>query len=216
MAKKIGLVSASFLGLTSIIGSGWLFASYRAAQVAGPASILSWVIAMIVIALLAFCLVEIAVRFPIRGLSAAIPSLTHNKYFGFPFAIANWLGIVAVIGLEAEAVIQYGVTLVPSVRPQFFNHGELTVMGDSLVIILVIAFTGLNFWGARLMVRVNNTLSILKVIVPIVVALAIIFVAFHPSNFTYDKGGLCRTVLGRFLRLSSILALLLLLTVSRR
>ena len=44
MTKKIGLVSATFLGLTSIVGSGWLFAAYRAAQVAAPAAIFAWII----------------------------------------------------------------------------------------------------------------------------------------------------------------------------
>ena len=82
MNKKIGLASASFLGLTTILGSGWLFAPYRTAQLAGPAAMFSWVIAMFVIMLLSLCLVEVVGRYPIRGLSAVIPFLTHNKYFG--------------------------------------------------------------------------------------------------------------------------------------
>ena len=188
MAKKIGLVSATFLGLTSILGSGWLFAAYRAAQVAGPAAIFAWIIAMVMIALLAFCLIEVVSRYPIRGLSAVIPFLTHNKHFGFPFAIANWLGVVAVVGLEAEAVVQYLIHLVPTWSPQLFSHGHFTTLGDLLAIGLVIVFTLLNFWGARMMTRVNNVLSVLKLIIPIVVGLAVIGVAFHPAHFSIQQG----------------------------
>ena len=186
MNKKIGLLSASLLGLTSIIGSGWLFASYRAAQVAGQAAIFSWIIGMLAIALLAFCLIEVVSRYPIRGLSAVIPFLTHNKHFGFPFAIANWLGIVAVIGLEAEAVVQYVIQLIPQWNNILFFNGQLTPSGEFLTIILVILFTLVNFWGARMMTRVNNILSILKIIIPIIVALALIATAFHPNRFTFN------------------------------
>ena len=50
--KTIGLLSATGLGISSIIGSGWLFAPYQASVVAGPASILSWIIAAVIICLL--------------------------------------------------------------------------------------------------------------------------------------------------------------------
>ena len=99
--KTIGLLSATGLGISSIIGSGWLFAPYQASVVAGPASILSWIIAAVIICLLGLCFSEIAALYPRRGLSAIIPTLSHNKHFAFPFAIANWLGVVAVISLEA-------------------------------------------------------------------------------------------------------------------
>ena len=182
--RSIGLMSAVFLGISSIIGSGWLFAPYKAAQVAGPASIYSWIIGAAVISLLAMCFAEVSGIYPRRGLSAIIPTLSHNRFFGFPFAVANWLGIVAVIALEATATIQYLINLFPNLESLFFNHSQLTLPGSGLALILIFLFCLANFWGASVLAKTNNIFTILKVIVPLVTALMIISVAFHSKNFT--------------------------------
>ena len=44
LKRQIGPVALLFTGITGIVGSGWLFASLYAAQLAGPAAILSWCI----------------------------------------------------------------------------------------------------------------------------------------------------------------------------
>ncbi len=181
--KIIGVTSATALGISSIIGSGWLFAPYRAAAVAGPAAILSWVIGATIVILLGLCFAEIAALYPSRGLSAIIPTLSHNIYFAFPFAIANWLGIVAVIALEADATIEYLINLFPHLRPPLFIHHELTLFGDSFSIVLVILFSLLNFWGAKTLVKTNNIFAVIKVIVPVFIGIAILVTAFHAKNF---------------------------------
>lgn len=182
--KNIGLVSATFLGISCVIGSGWLFSTYKTAAIAGPSALLTWVVSGAIMLLLALCFAEVASLYPKRGLSAIIPSLSHNKFFGFPFAIANWLGIVAVIGLEADATIQYLMNLTPNLKPYLYSNDQLTWAGNSLSIILVLAYCLVNYWGAKALTKANNILSILKVLVPIVTALVFISVAFHPANFT--------------------------------
>ena len=182
--KIIGLTSATALGISSMIGSGWLFAPYRAAAVAGPASLISWFIGAVIVILLGLCFAEIAALYPRRGLSAIIPTLSHNIYFAFPFAIANWLGIVAVIALEADATIEYLINLFPHIRNILFINTQLTLYGDSFSILLVILFSLLNFWGAKTLVKTNNIFAIIKIVIPTFIGIAIIITAFHPTNFT--------------------------------
>jgi amino acid transporter len=182
--KKIGLISATFLGVSSIIGSGWLFAPYKTAQIAGPLAIITWVIGAGIILLLAFCFSEVAVRYPRRGLSAIVATLTHNEYFGFPFAIANWLGIVAVIALEADATVEYLITLSPTLTPIFFESGVLTFYGELLSAGLVFIYALTNYWGVQSLVKTNNILSVIKVFIPVITAIVIMSVAFHTENFT--------------------------------
>src|SRR3990167_204865 len=181
---KIGLFSSIFLGVTSILGSGWLFAPFRSAAVAGPAALFSWLIGAALVILLSYCLAEIASVFPKRGLTAIIPTLSHNKFFGFPFAIANWLGIVAVIGLEADSAVPYLMNLTPSLKSSLFENCQLTLLGNSFSVGLVIFYCMVNFWGAKLLTKTSNILTIVKIVVPIVSALIIISFAFHPHNFT--------------------------------
>lgn len=182
--KTIGLVSATALGISSIIGSGWLFAPYQASVIAGPASLISWVIAAIIISILGLAFSEIASLYPRRGLSAIIPTLSHNKHFAFPFAIANWLGIVAVIALEADATTEYLINLAPTLKPLLYQHGELTLTGDLFAIFLVLGFSTMNWWGASTLVKANNLFAALKVIIPVFIGIAILLSAFHPANFT--------------------------------
>lgn len=182
--KSIGLSSAIFLSVSSILGSGWLFSAYKSSQVAGPAALISWIIGAILFILLAMCFSEVAALYPRRGLTAIIPTLSHNRYFGFPFAIANWLGIVAVIALEADATIQYLINISPSLEPLLFSNHHLTIVGNSLSISLVLLFCLANYWGAKTLIKSNNIFAILKIIIPLITALIIISAAFHPKNFT--------------------------------
>lgn len=183
-AKKIGLFSAIGLGISAIMGSGWLFAPYKASVIAGPADILAWIMGGLVLCLLGLCFSEIATIYPKRGLSAIIPVLSHNKYFAFPFAIANWLGIVAVIPLEADATIQYLMTIIPSIEPYLFQHNQLTLNGDMFSIVLVILFSLVNYWGVSTLVKTNNVFAVIKVLIPITIGIAIISAGFHWENFS--------------------------------
>ncbi len=182
--KKMGLLSATFLGISSIIGSGWLFAPYNAAKVAGPAAMFSWLIGAGIVLLLALCFAEIAALYPKRGLSAIIPTLSHNKYFGFPFAVANWLGVIAVIGLEAVGTIQYLINLFPHLTSIFYQHQQLTNSGVALASALIVIFCLLNYWGTQLLTKTNNILSIIKIIIPVMTGLIIIGWSLHPNQFT--------------------------------
>ena len=51
--RSIGFWGLMFVSLGSIIGSGWLLGALYAAQAAGPASIISWVLAGAMLAVLA-------------------------------------------------------------------------------------------------------------------------------------------------------------------
>ena len=64
---KIGLFSAIMLALNSLIGSGWLFGSGSAAQIAGPAAILSWILGAVIIISIALTYVELGSMFPESG-----------------------------------------------------------------------------------------------------------------------------------------------------
>ncbi len=182
--KKIGLMPALFIGISSILGSGLLFVPYRAAMIAGPAAIIAWLFCGGLILLLALCMAELTVLYPKRGLAAIIPTISHNKFFGFPFAIANWLGVVAVIGLEADASIQYLINLLPNTKPYLYAGEQLTLTGNMLSIFLVVIYCLINYWGIKAFVKANNIIAVLKIVVPIVISLVIIGVAFHPQNFT--------------------------------
>ena len=57
--RDVGRVGLLFVCMGSIIGSGWLFAGLTAAQVAGPAVIISWVLGAVIMIILALVHAEL-------------------------------------------------------------------------------------------------------------------------------------------------------------
>lgn len=91
------LFSAIAIGVGSIVGSGWLFASYYAAKFAGPISILSWIIGAVLSLALALLLAEVATIYQETGLFSRLLTITHNRDYGFIVASSNWFSMVSSI-----------------------------------------------------------------------------------------------------------------------
>src|SRR5215467_8086204 len=53
LKREMGLIGATWASVTSLIGSGWLFGSWKGAYSAGTSAILAWVIGGIAIIILA-------------------------------------------------------------------------------------------------------------------------------------------------------------------
>ncbi len=186
--QKIGLISATFIGISSIIGSGWLFAPYIAAKTTGGGALVSWVIGAFIIFLLGMIVSEIASLYPRRGLTAIIPTISHNKFYGFPFAISNWLGLVAVIALEASASVEYLVYIVPQYKDLFFADNELTLYGQLIAIAFIFFYALMNYWGATLLTKVNNIIIVFKLFVPLLTSVLVIYFAYDSANFVAHGG----------------------------
>lgn len=186
----LGLWSLVCLGVSSIIGSGWLFSAYKTAKYAGGGAIFVWLAGAVVILLLALIIAEISTLYPKVGLFGRVLAISHNKDMGYITALANWFGTVAVIPTEAMATIQYLAKAVPDWNPYLFLNEDLTSTGLLIVTGLVGVYALLNFWGARYLARSNNILTFFKVLVPVITSVAIIYTVFHPGNFTAVGGTL--------------------------
>ncbi len=105
--RRMGTFALMMVGLGSMIGSGWLFGAWRAAQIAGPAAIISWIIGMIVILFIALSYSELGSMFPEAGGMVKYTQYSHGSFIGFIAGWANWIAIVSVIPVEAVASVQY-------------------------------------------------------------------------------------------------------------
>jgi len=107
--RNLGAWPLMLTGLGSIIGSGWLFGAGRAAHVAGPAAIFTWIIGAVVILAIALTYAELGAMFPESGGMVRYARYSHGSLVGFVAAWANWIAIVTVIPVEAEASKDDGV-----------------------------------------------------------------------------------------------------------
>lgn len=183
LKNQVSLFSAIAIGVGSIVGSGWLFASYYAAQYAGPIVIASWVIGAVLALLLALLLAEVATMYQETALFSRLLTITHNKDCGFLIAISNWFCMVAIAPSEATATTQYLGHLFPKISEMLFQNDILTITGAFVVCGIIMIYAVLNFWGIKTLARANNSLTTVKMVVPALIGIIFMFAAFHPENF---------------------------------
>jgi amino acid transporter len=186
LRREVGLIGAIWASETSIIGSGWLFASMGAAVIAGAASIYGWLIGGFCVIILALIHAELGGMYPVAGGTARFPHLAYGSVAGISFGFFSWLQAVTVAPIECFAVMQYASYYWPGL----YNpaKGVTTASGFIWTVVLMAIFTVLNFLAVRLFARVNNTITWWKVAIPIL-TIIIFFFKFHPGNFTAGPGG---------------------------
>jgi amino acid transporter len=186
LRREVGLIGAIWASETSIIGSGWLFASMGAAVLAGAASIYGWLIGGFCVIILALVFAELGGMYPVAGGTGRFPHLAFGSVAGISFGFFSWLQAVTVAPIECFAVMQYASYYWPGLYNS--SKGVTTTSGFLWTILLMAVFTMFNFLAVRLFARVNNTITWWKVAIPIL-TIIIFFFKFHPGNFTAGPGG---------------------------
>src|SRR5882672_4767419 len=194
LQRSVGFYGLMFVSLGSIIGSGWLLGALNAAQVAGPASILSWVLAASMLALLALTYAELGATYPVAGGAARFPYYSHGPIVGFTAGWVSWLQAVFVPAIEVLAVITY-VNSVGWVNQQFNminkvgdSAGLLNQLGLVVAIVLMVLFTTINLAGAKFLSDSNVIVVIWKTAVPILAVAVVAGLQFNPANFHAGGG----------------------------
>ncbi|MEY8701764.1 APC family permease [Francisella philomiragia] len=187
--KKMSLFSAVLIGTTCMVGSGWLFSAQLTAKNAGNWAFLAWILAALIVVMIALCLGKVVSLYPVRGATTRSSAISHNSIFAMPFAFANWFGIVVVISSEALATTQY-LSGVKSMQ-WLMSDGVLTTAGMTFALAVLFVYLVINFYGVKLLARVNNAITVFKMAVPFIIV--IIFIAYalihssdHVSMFSED------------------------------
>ncbi len=180
--NKISLFSATALSATSMVGSGWLFSAQLNAKIAGNYSFLSWILAALFVMSIGLCLSQVVSIYPVRGATTRSSALSHNEIFGMPFAFANWFGVMTVIATEAQATTQYLASAINNTT--LIDTNGLTMYGKLFAFMLLLVYLIVNFYGVKLLARVNNTITILKIFTPLFTITLLLIAKFDTTNFT--------------------------------
>jgi amino acid transporter len=186
--RDVGAIALMFTGLGSIIGSGWLFGAWRAAQLAGPGAVYAWIIGAVVILFVAFTYAELGAMFPESGGSVRYGHYSHGTLVGFVAGWAAWIAIVSVIPVEAEASVQYMSSWPWAWAHALYVHaangqGVLSVAGLLISAVLVVIYFLVNFWSVKVFADTNSAITFFKLVVPAATAIALMGSGFHAENF---------------------------------
>ncbi|MBI0375530.1 APC family permease [Streptomyces albiflaviniger] len=167
----------------TMMGSGWLLASYYAAQVAGPLAIVSWTIAGVATMLVGLVYSHLGVAWPLAGGNVRWPRLTSGPFVGAVIGWAAFVQISVATPGEATAILQY----ISQWWPAVFRNGHLTTLGLFVAVAVLALFVVLNFFGVLLMARLNNVLTAFKLIIPALAVVLFIYSGFDSGNI--EAGG---------------------------
>jgi amino acid transporter len=184
LRKTLGYWSLVATGLGSVIGSGWLFSAMYAAQAAGPASLIAWVIGGLLMLAVALVFAELGIAHPESGGLVRYPLYTNGRLAA---SIVGWSMWVCYLGnppTEAAGVVQYASSYLPGL----YHDKQLTGAGIAVSVGLMAVFVLVNYFGVQLFARTNNVVTAIKVLIPTTTVVLLIASGFDGSNITGHGG----------------------------
>ncbi len=166
LKREIGLFGATALGIGAIIGSGIFIVTGIVAGIAGPAMIISVVIAGIISLFSALSIAELSAYMPVEGGTYAFARKLISPFAGY---IAGWIWIFSNIFVGAAVSLgfaHYFASLVPAVPIKI------------IAVIICLIFIIINYLGLKESTLLNNILVTLKVLI------LLFFIAFGLGFFT--------------------------------
>ncbi|TWP39076.1 APC family permease [Leekyejoonella antrihumi] len=183
LRRHLGFWSLTAIGFSNIVGSGWLFAAMYSAKIAGPASLLSWIGAGLLCALVAMVMVELGVTRPEDGGTVRWPLYASGRLVG---SLVGWSTLLSVGGTAAEisAILGYGAHYLP----WLYSGDRLTVPGVAVGMLFAALLTSVNWFAVKVFARFNNLITVVKVAVPIVTVILLLISGFHSGRMTSHGG----------------------------
>ena len=187
LRRELGLIGATWASETSIIGSGWLFAPLTAVLLIGGGAWLAWIVAAVIVIVLALSHAELGAMYPVSGGTARFPHFAFGSVAGIGFGFFSYVQAVTIAPIECYAFVTYASYYWPGL----FNADKDKITGAGLVVtvVLMAVFTAINFLAMRIFARVNNVVTWWKVAVPVLAIIVLLF-QFKPGNFTAAGIGL--------------------------
>jgi amino acid transporter len=193
LKREVGLLGLMWASEGSIIGSGWLFGAMFALIAAGPSALLGWVLASVIVIILALVHAELGGMMPIAGGTSRYPHYAFGSFAGATFGWFAYIQAATVAPIEVLATIQY-FSIVSWAHSWYkppiagATLGTLSGWGYVIAVLLMVFFVIVNLVGIRWLANLNTGITTWKVIIPALVIIALLFTHFHSSNFTAGGG----------------------------
>ncbi len=179
----------TLVSLGSIIGSGWLFGALGAAMLAGGGgSLITWLIAAVVLGLLALVHAELGSTYPVSGGTARFPFMAFGGLGGFTGGWMAWIQAVTIAPIEVEASLSHLQARFPTGFVVYTSSGTLTLAGVLWGLLFMAFFTVVNILGVKWLAETNSIAMIWKLLIPTTTIFALLITSFHSGNFTAGGG----------------------------
>lgn len=188
MKKNLSAWGLLWISLTSMIGSGWLFGSLYSAHFAGPAAVLAWPLAGVLLFFVALAYAEVATMFPQENALAQLPLYTHGRLTSILMTGLAWISLATIPVIETQGLVQYSSNYLPGLMTHEGVRYTATSLGYTVALILLLSFVILNYFGIRLFARINAGFTVWKIVIPSVTVIALLTVTYQPKDFSAYGG----------------------------
>lgn len=203
MKKNLKPSGLLWISLTSMIGSGWLFGSLYSAHFAGPAAVIAWPIAGVLLLFVALSYAEVATMFPQPDSLARLPLYTHGRLTSIILSGLVWISLATIPVIETQGLIQYASNYFPHWVSHHGIHYVMTPRGYSVALIILMSFVLLNYFGIRLFSRINTGFTVWKLVIPVITIILLLSLDYHGKNFSAYGGFMPYGVTGVMAAMSS-------------
>jgi amino acid transporter len=181
--KELGFWHVVFLTIGAILGPAVAYIPVTVLADGGPAGILAWPIALLLILPIAYVYVELGSMWPRAGGVAYYPARSHGSVVGVLNGWSAFVGYSLAMPAVVAAIVEYGSYYVP----QFYNGNVLSYTGIAVAIVAVVIIFFINTRRIRFMGNINNVFTWIKMALVMIVSLALI--AFFKSSNLTSFGG---------------------------
>jgi amino acid transporter len=188
LRRDVGFFGLLWISAGTTLGSGWLFGAFVALTIAGPAALIGWVLASLLMAPLALVYAELGAMFPESGSPGRFAHHAFGSLAGATFGWFSYVQAATIVPIEVLAAIEYLSTNSWAKGLYEAGKGTLSASGYVVAVGLMGVFILLNLLGIRLLSRANSAITIFKLAIPALTALALIAAGFHLGNFTAAGG----------------------------
>ena len=185
LKKELSFFDLIIIGVVGAIGTGILFSTAGMTGIAGPGSILAWLIGGIFYLFIGLTYVELSTLYPEAGGPSRYSLYTHGRMTNLINAFSDLLWYIFIPPIEALAVVE-GISVF--VKGLILANGLPTVPGAVLGVMLMLVFIPFNYFGVKAFGRSTVAIGIVKLVLYLAVAIGLVFVFFNYKNLTAYHG----------------------------
>ena len=186
LKRHLGFWHLTAIGFSGVIGSGWLLGAMYAAQAAGSASIITWLVGGLALLLIALVMVELGASRPESGGLVRWPFYSNGRLVATLIGWGIWVAYATNPPSESAAMLQYASHYINGIYDN--SSGSLTGLGTLVAIVLMALFVLLNWFSVQLFARINVLLTVFKFVIPALTAILLLASGFDSSHFSGPGG----------------------------
>lgn len=164
LERTLGLTEALAIGVGTMVGAGIFVFPGIAAGYAGPAAMLSFVLAGAIALLVAFSTSELATAMPKSGGAYFYVSRIFGPMAGFVVGVGQWIGLVFASAFYLTGFAQYAVDLLEELGVDLGNPFVLIAFAVAIILMIV------NILGTKGVGKLQN-----RIVLALTIILSMLF-----------------------------------------